>query len=60
MFIIEDIIWLETIVEKLAWKHHVLPAEVEEVLRSSQCKIYRKEKLFLIMDWGPKMNVQGL
>ena len=43
MFILEDIIWLETIVEKLAWKHRVLPAEVEEVL-GSQCKIYKKEK----------------
>ena len=43
MFIIEDIIWLDRIVEKLAWKHNVLPSEVEEVL-SGGCKIFRKEK----------------
>jgi hypothetical protein len=29
--IIDDIIWLDRIVEKLAWKHNVLPSEVEEV-----------------------------
>ena len=29
---IEDIIWLEVIVDKLAIKHHVEPDEVEEVL----------------------------
>ena len=40
---INDIIWLERIVEKLAWKHNVLPSEVEEVL-SRDCKIFRKEK----------------
>ena len=28
--------------EKLAWKHNILPAEVEEVL-SGQCKIFMKE-----------------
>ena len=43
MFIIEDIIWLDRIVEKLAWKHNILPSEVEEVL-SGGCKIFRKEK----------------
>ena len=43
MFIIEDIIWLDRIVEKLAWKHHVLPSEVEDVL-SGPCRIFRKEK----------------
>jgi uncharacterized protein len=40
--IIYDIIWLDTIVEKLAWKHRVLPHEVEEVL-SSKCRIFKKE-----------------
>jgi hypothetical protein len=40
--IIDDIIWLEVIVEKLAWKHHILPSEVEEVL-SGACKILKKE-----------------
>ncbi len=43
MFLIVDIIWLETIVEKLAWKHQVVPAEVEEIL-SGNCRIFRKEK----------------
>lgn len=40
--IIEDIIWLESIVEKLAWKHQVLPNEVEEVL-GSRCRFFKKE-----------------
>ena len=43
MFAIDDIIWLDRIVEKLAWKHNVLPSEVEEVL-SGGCRIFRKEK----------------
>jgi uncharacterized DUF497 family protein len=29
---IENIIWLPEIVDKLAWKHHVTPFEVEDVL----------------------------
>ncbi|MBI5206822.1 MAG: BrnT family toxin [Candidatus Firestonebacteria bacterium] len=40
--IIDDIIWLDTIIEKLAWKHSVLPCEVEEVL-SNKCRIFKKE-----------------
>lgn len=40
--IINDIIWLDSIVEKLAWKHRVLPYEVEEVL-SGKCRIFKKE-----------------
>ncbi len=43
MTIIDDIIWLDTIVEKLAWKHNILPAEVEEVL-TGNCKIFKKRK----------------
>lgn len=43
MFIIDDIIWFDSIVEKLAWKHNVMPSEVEEVL-SGNCIIFRKEK----------------
>lgn len=43
MFIIDDIIWLDTIVEKLVWKHNVLTSEVEEVL-SGNCRIFKKEK----------------
>jgi len=42
MHIIYDIIWLDAIVEKLAWKHKVLPSEVEEVLTGNY-KIFRKE-----------------
>ncbi|MBI4688060.1 MAG: BrnT family toxin [Nitrospirae bacterium] len=41
--IINDIIWLDTIVEKLAWKHTVLPYEVEEVL-SGRCRIFKSER----------------
>jgi uncharacterized protein len=41
--VIKDIIWLDRIVEKLAWKHNVLPSEVEEVF-SGGCRIFRKEK----------------
>ncbi len=43
MFVLDDVIWLESIVEKLAWKHQVVPAEVEEVL-SGKCRIFKKEK----------------
>ena len=43
MMIIDDIIWLDRIVQKLAWKHNVLPSEVEEVL-SGNCRIFKKEK----------------
>ena len=43
MFTIDDIIWLDRIVQKLAWKHNVLPSEVEEVL-SGDCRVFRKEK----------------
>ena len=42
MYDINDIIWLDGIVEKLAWKHNVLPVEVEGVL-AGQCKIFKKE-----------------
>jgi len=28
----EEIVWFDDIVDKLAWKHHVVPAEVEDVL----------------------------
>lgn len=40
--IINDIIWLDSIVEKLAWKHRVLPHEVEELL-SGKCRIFKRE-----------------
>jgi uncharacterized DUF497 family protein len=42
MFVIDDIIWLDSIIEKLTWKHQVLISEVEEVL-ASQCRIFKKE-----------------
>jgi len=42
MFVIDDIIWLDTIVEKLMWKHQVLTSEVEEVL-TGQCRIFKQE-----------------
>ena len=43
MIIIDDIVWFDKILEKLAWKHNVLPSEVEEVLRGN-CRIFKKEK----------------
>ena len=43
MVTIDDIIWFNRIVDKIAWKHNVLPSEVEEVL-SGQCMVFRKEK----------------
>ena len=43
MVAINDIIWFERIVEKLPWKHNVLPSEVKEVL-SGVCRFFRKEK----------------
>ena len=42
MIIIDDIIWLDSIVEKLAWKHNVLTAEVEEALTGHN-RIFKKE-----------------
>lgn len=33
---------MDTIVEKLAWKHGVLPQEVEDVL-TGNCRIFRRE-----------------
>jgi len=42
MITMDDIIWLETIVEKLVWKHRVLTSEVEEVL-AGPCRMFRKE-----------------
>lgn len=41
-FIIDGIIWLDTIAEKLAWKHSVLPHEVEKIL-TGKCRIFKKE-----------------
>jgi hypothetical protein len=43
MRIVDDILWLDTIVEKLAWKHNVLPYEVEEIFEGD-CKVFKKEK----------------
>lgn len=40
--IIDDLIWLDTIVEKIAWKHSILPKEVEEVL-SGNFRIFKRE-----------------
>ena len=38
--LIDDIIWLPNVIDKLAWKHHVTPEEVEEVLFDSP--LYRR------------------
>ncbi|MDA0245339.1 MAG: BrnT family toxin [Chloroflexi bacterium] len=37
---IEDIIWLPEIIDKLAWKHHVEPEEVDQILFGRP--LYRK------------------
>ena len=39
---IDDIIWLDSIVDKLAWKHNVMTSEVEDAL-ISRCRIFKKE-----------------
>jgi len=41
-FIVDGIIWLDAIVEKIAWKHGVLPREVEETL-TGKCRIFKSE-----------------
>ena len=43
MVTINDIIWSDRVVDKMAWKHNVLPSEVEEVL-IGPCMVFRKEK----------------
>ena len=45
---IDDIIWLEQIIEKLAWKHRITQEEVEEVFYNGP-RIRR----------GPKGHIQG-
>jgi len=41
--LIDDIVWLDSIVDKLAWKHNVMTSEVEDVL-TGRCRIFKKEK----------------
>jgi len=40
---VADVIWLPEILDKLDWKHHVTPAEVENILfgRATHRKIQR-------------------
>jgi uncharacterized protein len=40
----EEIIWFDEAVDKLAWKHRVIPAEVEEVLESNSTRHFRNQK----------------
>jgi hypothetical protein len=42
LFVIDNIIWLDAVIEKLAWKHRVLPNEVEEVL-TGHYRMFKKE-----------------
>ena len=42
MLIIDDIIWLDTIIEKLAWKHNVFTSEVEDMF-GRPCLVFKKE-----------------
>jgi uncharacterized DUF497 family protein len=43
MLNIRGVLWYEAVVEKLAWKHGVLPREVEEAI-SGRCRIFKKER----------------
>jgi uncharacterized DUF497 family protein len=40
--ILDDIVWLDSIVDKLAWKHSLTTSEVEEVL-SGRCRVFKLE-----------------
>lgn len=40
----EEVVWLDAIVDKLAWKHQVLPSEVEQVLQSKFTRHFRNQK----------------
>ena len=42
MLIIDDIIWLDTIIEKLAWKHNVFTSEVVEMF-GRPCMVFKKK-----------------
>jgi uncharacterized protein len=42
MIIVDDIIWLDTIIEKLAWKHNVFTSEVEDMF-GRPCLVFKKE-----------------
>ena len=42
-FTLEDIVWLDAVVDKLPWKHSVLPSEVEEVL-TGKCRIFKRKR----------------
>jgi hypothetical protein len=42
--IFEEIIWMSHIVDKLAWKHRVVPAEVEEVLAARVTRHFRNQR----------------
>ncbi len=44
MLIFQEIIWLDQILEKLAWKHRVMPFEVEEVLESCESRHFYNQK----------------
>jgi uncharacterized DUF497 family protein len=40
----EEVVWLDEIVDKLAWKHQVLPSEVEQVVESRFTRHFRNQK----------------
>ncbi|MFQ5603731.1 MAG: BrnT family toxin [bacterium] len=42
--VFEEIIWLHYVVEKLAWKHRVVPSEVEKILASRSTRHFRNQK----------------
>lgn len=42
--IFEEIVWFDDVVDKLAWKHNVLPSEVEQVLVARSTRHFRNQK----------------
>ncbi len=57
-YLMDDVVWLDSIVDKLVWKHNVTASEVEDVL-TGQCRIFKKEKGHVIRDlrvsWQPDL-----
>ncbi len=45
---IDDVIWLEQIVEKIESKHHISLEEVEEVLSNRQSIVKPKKEEFMV------------
>jgi len=42
--VINEIVWLDSVVEKVIWKHNVTPVEIEEIIEDKKHRIFKKEK----------------